>query len=271
MAASTLRILILGDVVAKPGRAAVRRWLPEIRKKKKVDFVIANVENLAHGKGITRKTLKELLDAGVDCCTSGNHILSKEGAELLNDSSLPVIRPANFPDGTPGKGDGIFDVGKTRVLVINLIGTTFFRDGATYANPFLTADAILAKHEHETLHAIIVDWHAEATSEKIALGWHLDGRVSVIVGTHTHVPTADLRILPAGTAFRSDTGMTGLRDEVLGSERGVILHNFLHPNDTHAQQWTDSGPVQFHAVLVDVDRSTRRALRVETIDHESDG
>lgn len=268
MAIKPFRILFFGDVVARPGRAALAGILPVWKKKYKADAVIANVENLTHGKGITKKALDEILAAGVDYCTSGNHVLSKDGEKLLADPSTPVLRPANFPDGTPGRGDAVIQTGKFKLLVVSLIGTTFFRDGATYANPFPTADAILQKHEDESLHAVLVDWHAEATSEKVALGWHLDGRVSAVLGTHTHVPTADLRILPEGTAYRSDVGMTGLRDGILGVDRDIILHNFLHPEDRKSHQWSDHGTVQIHAVLLEVDPKTRKTTRVQALDHE---
>lgn len=265
-----MRILIFGDVVGKPGRNAIREVLPSLRKEHTVDAVIANVENLAHGKGITRKTLDELFAAGVDLCTSGNHILEKEGPELLQDPALPVLRPANFPIAAPGRGHHVFAVGNFRVLAINLIGTVFFRDAEQYSNPFRTVDEILAQYVSVPFDASIVDWHAEATSEKVALGWHLDGRVSGVFGTHTHVPTDDARILPAGTAYRTDLGMTGLRDAVLGVDRDVIIHNFLAPEERTAHQWSEHGRAQLHALLVDINPATRLATHVEKIDREID-
>lgn len=268
MASKPLRILFFGDVVARPGRAALASILPVWKKKYKTDVVVANVENLTHGKGITKKALDEILTAGVDFCTSGNHVLAKDGEKLLAGPSVPVLRPANFPDGTPGRGEAVIKIGKFKLLVVSLIGTTFFRDGAAYANPFATVDAVLKRHAKEMLHAILVDWHAEATSEKVALGWHLDGRVSAVLGTHTHVSTDDLRILPEGTAYRTDVGMTGLRDSVLGVDRDIILHNFLHPEDRKPHQWSDHGTVQVHAVLLDVDPKTRKAVHVRVLDHE---
>lgn len=265
---SSIRVLLFGDVVGKPGRAILAKWVPKLRQEHRVDLVIANVENLAHGKGITTKTLGELLRTGVDFCTSGNHVLNKEGATMLADPSVPVIRPANFPDGTPGRGYASVPVGSRTLLVINLIGTTFFRDGTKYANPFQMTDAILETPEAQNADGIIIDWHTEATSEKVALGWYLDGRVSAVFGTHTHVSTDDLRILPNGTAFRSDLGMNGLRDEILGAEKGIIIQNFVHPETSRAHVWTDNGPTQLHAVLVEIDPATKLAAHVERIDHE---
>jgi metallophosphoesterase (TIGR00282 family) len=264
------RILLIGDVVGKPGRDAVRRWLPDIREECGISYVVANVENLAHGKGITKKTLNDLLGSGVDYCTSGNHILNKEGEALLADASVPVLRPANMPEGTPGRGSATVNVGPYSLLLLNLIGTTFFVDGARYANPFLAADALCDGKAANAANGILIDWHAEATSEKVALGWYCDGRVSAVLGTHTHVATDDLRILPKGTAYRSDCGMTGLRDEILGADRGIIIENFLHPSESRAHTWADEGPVQFHAVAVDIDPKTKRASAVQKIDRESE-
>ncbi len=262
------RVLVFGDVVGKPGRRTLRELVPLWRKKHKVDFCIANVENIAHGSGITRKTLDEILAIGVDYCTSGNHVLKKNGAEMLADPSVPIIRPANFPDTAPGRGATLVPVGERSLLLINLIGTTFFKEGATYGNPFAAVDQILKQYAKEKPNGIIVDWHAEATSEKVAMGWHLDGRVSAVFGTHTHVPTSDLRILPQGTAFRTDLGMTGLRDQVLGVDREVVIHNFVQPDDHMRHQWPDDGPVQAHAVLLDIDPATGKAVAVQALDAE---
>ncbi len=266
---STIRILVFGDVVSKPGRRMLAEHLPAIREQQRVDLVLANVENLAHGKGITPKTLDDIKRAGVDVFTSGNHVLQKDGPALLADPALPLIRPANFPADAPGRGTITVTVGSFSVLIVNLIGTTFFRDAATYGNPFQTADAILESLEAERANAILVDWHADATSEKVALGWYLDGRVSAVFGTHTHVPSADLRILSGGTAYRTDIGMTGLRDEILGAEKGIIINNFVHPDTARPHIWTDDGPTQLHAVLVEVDPATKRAVDVVTIDREN--
>lgn len=263
-----MRVLLFGDVVAKPGRNILAALLPQLREDLDVDYVIANAENLAHGTGITRKTLDELFAAGVDFCTSGNHVLKKEGLELLADATLPVLRPANFPADAPGRGSAIVTIGEKRLLIINLIGTAFFRDAAQYSNPFTTVDAILQAHENEQLSGIIVDIHAETTSEKVAMGLYIDGRVSAVMGSHTHVPTDDARILPAGTAYRTDMGMTGLRDMAIGVDADIVIHNFLHPEDHKAHRWSDHGMAQLHGTLVDIDPATRRATRIEKIDRE---
>ncbi len=266
--AKLMRLLVFGDVVGQPGRRALKALLPGWRTQYQVDAVIANVENLAHGKGITKKTLDELLAAGVDFCTSGNHIMFKEGNELLANPAVPVLRPANFSPNEPGRGNAVFTVGEHKLLLINLIGTAFFRESKVYANPFTVIDEILADAANANVHGIVVDWHAEATSEKIALGLYLDGRVSAVFGTHTHVTTADLRMLPNGTAYRTDLGMTGLRDEVLGVDHDIIIKNILHPDDTTAHQWSERGPAQVHGVLLEIDPNTRRAVSVSSIDHD---
>lgn len=265
-----IRVLLFGDVVASPGREALRRWLPGLKKKHKADVVIANVENLAHGKGITEKTLDELKTSGVDFFTSGNHIYNKDGEAMLKDVSVPVIRPANFEASKPGDGFRVVKAGKYNILVINLIGTAFFRDAASYGNPFVKADEILETALNDSIHAVIVDFHAEATSEKIGMGLYLDGRVSVVFGTHTHVTTADARILNNGTAAITDIGMTGLRDEVLGVERSIILQNFLNPEQSVPHRWTDDGPIQMNALLVEIDPLTRKAVSVELIQQQTE-
>lgn len=263
-----MRVLFIGDIVASPGRDFVAAVLPALKKEKKIDCVIANVENLAHGKGITERTLGEVFRAGVDYCTSGNHVVHKEGRTLLADPVTKVVRPANFPDGEAGKGYTVVDTPAGKLLLINLIGQVFFKDGSTYKNPFHVADAIIKQHENTHLAGTIVDWHAEATSEKMAMGYYLDGRVSAVLGTHTHVTTNDLRILPGGTAYRTDCGMTGLRDDILGANREAVLHNFLHPDQSKAHWWGDEGAAQFHATLVDIDVATGKAIAVESIDRE---
>lgn len=266
-----MRLLIFGDIVGKPGRAAVKELLPELKKTYAPDLVIANVENLAHGKGMTEKTLRELHNAGVDWCMSGDHILEKESAPLLADPTNHVLRPANFPVNTPGRGVAIAETKAGNVLLINLIGQAFFKEGERYGNPFQAIERLL--NEHGTLRSkgtlmTIVDFHAEATSEKVAMGLFLDGRVSTVFGTHTHVSTADLRILPNGTAYRTDLGMTGLRDESLGVGKDIVIANFLHPETSRAFRWLDEGLRQLHATFVEIDGASGRAVRVEAIDKE---
>ncbi len=254
-----LNILIIGDVVGKLGRRTVASVLPGLRETKSVDLVIANGENAAGGRGMTPETVEELRSAGVDIITSGNHIWAKrEIYPVLDDESAPLIRPLNYPEGVPGRG--IHHNGN--VAVINLIGRTFMGDSVDC--PFRSVDAAL---EHLTdASVIIVDLHAEATSEKIAMGHYLDGRVSAVVGTHTHVPTADARVLPRGTAYVSDLGMVGATNSVLGMEYEPVLERFLTrlPN-----RWdpVKTGPATFNSVFATVDDSGR-ATTIERVDCE---
>lgn len=222
-----MNILFIGDIFGRPGRNTVKKLLPEYRKKYNIDFVVANAENMHHGKGVSEDQVKELLKEGVDFFTSGNHIWKEKNIiPRLDDPKLPLIRPANYPEGAPGRGYQVVDVaGKWKVLVINLMGRVFMQMNLDC--PFRTADKILKKYENEELDAIFVDFHAETTSEKAALGHYLDGRVTAVIGTHTHVPTFDARILPGGTAFQSDVGFTGPIDSVIGLEKHSIIKNFL--------------------------------------------
>lgn len=205
-----MRVLFIGDVVGGPGRRGLAAAMPGLREAHQPDLVIANGENSAGGMGITEKTAKAIFDAGADVITSGNHVYRHREAYRFLDESERVIRPANYPHANPGRGHVVVEAGGTRIGVINLSGAV----GLTVArSPFHEADAILERIEAD---AVLVDFHAEVTSEKVAMGWHLDGRVAAVLGTHTHVPTADARVLPGGTAYISDVGMTGSRTSVLG-------------------------------------------------------
>ena len=252
---------MIGDVIGRPGREALRRILPGLRQEREIDLVIANGENTAGGFGLTVDTASELLDLGVDVITSGNHIWDKkEFIPYLDDAQgegLPVLRPANYPD-SPGVGV----IRRKGAAVVNLMGRVFMTN---LDCPFRTADRILEelRYEEETP-IIIVDFHAEATSEKQAMGWYLDGRVSGVFGTHTHVGTVDARILPQGTAYLSDVGMTGPRDSVIGSDTEAVLYRFLTsmPNNLAVAK----GPCVFNSVLVEVDDISGRSLSVERVD-----
>src|SRR5204863_6709819 len=217
-----MRIIFVGDIVGRPGRAGLANVMPELRERHAPDLVIANGENTAGGLGITEKTATELFDMGVDVITTGNHVYRHKDAYEFLDSADRVIRPANYMAGNPGRGHTIVTVGDRRVAVINLSGTVQLRAARS---PFPEADAIV---DRVIRHAdvIVVDFHAEVTSEKVAMGWHLDGRVAAVLGTHTHVPTADARLLPGGTAFISDVGMTGSRAGVIGVRREQALESF---------------------------------------------
>src|SRR5512147_265537 len=208
-----MTFLIFGDVVGKIGREALKRALPRLKEEHKPDLTILNAENLAHGKGVTLPIIADLKAAGVDFFTSGNHIFSNQKGphDVWADPELKdlLIRPANFPEGTAGEGEKTLTLGEKRVLVVNLICQVFM--GEPYGNPFVAMEAILKRHEGEKFDAILVDLHGEATSERIAFGIRFDGRVSSVTGTHTHVPTADARILAGGAAYLTDIGMTGAR------------------------------------------------------------
>jgi 2',3'-cyclic-nucleotide 2'-phosphodiesterase len=217
-----VRILFIGDIVGRPGRAGLASVMPELRHRHAPDLVIANGENTAGGLGITEKTAGELFDAGVDVITTGNHVYRHRDAYDFLDRTDRVIRPANYMAGNPGRGYAIVTASERRVAVANLSGTVELRAARS---PFPEADTLVDRLARES-DAIVVDFHAEVTSEKIAMGWHLDGRVAAVLGTHTHVPTADARVLPGGTAFITDVGMTGSRAGVIGVRREQALEAF---------------------------------------------
>ena len=258
-----MRILFVGDIVGKPGRRILAQALPSLRREHAVDFVIANGENSAGGFGITHETFEEILAAGVQVVTGGNHTWQAREVLTLLDSDLRLLRPANYPPGTPGRGAGVFRLSPARdasaVAVLNLQGRIFMDP---LDSPFRVGWEQAERLRQETP-VIVVDMHAEATSEKIALGWYLDGRVSTVVGTHTHVQTADERILPGGTAFISDVGMTGPRDSIIGMAREEVLQRFL--TLLPARFDVAKGPAQLNAVLLDIDGETGRARSVERI------
>ncbi len=252
-----MRILMVGDVIGKPGRRAVKTLIPALRQEHGIDLVIANGENTAGGFGLTWDTACELLENGVDVLTSGNHIWDQKEIIPYLEEGLPLVRPANYPDA-PGRGTLVHD----NVMVVNLIGRVFM---PPLDCPFRTADRILQKTEGSELPpVIIVDFHAEATSEKQAMGWYLDGRVSAVVGTHTHVGTVDSRILPKGTAYITDVGMTGPMDSVIGSDTVAVMERFLTGLPQRLQ--VASGPVVMNSVLLDVDPENGHALAIERLD-----
>jgi metallophosphoesterase (TIGR00282 family) len=216
-----MRVLFIGDVVGKPGRRGLRAAMPALREQHSPDLVIVNGENSAGGMGITEKTARDLFETGAGVITSGNHVYRHRDAYPFLDREERVVRPANYPHSNPGRGHTVVEAGGMRVAVINLSGEV----GLTVArSPFHEVDAILERVQAD---AVIVDFHAEVSSEKVAMGWHLDGRVAAVFGTHTHVPTADGRVLPGGTAFIADVGMTGSRTSVLGVKPEQILERFL--------------------------------------------
>jgi metallophosphoesterase (TIGR00282 family) len=217
-----VNVLFIGDSCGRPGRDGLARAMPELRERHAPDLVIANGENSAGGLGITEKTARKIFDAGVDVITTGNHVYRHRDVYEYLDSSERVIRPSNYRTSNPGRGHTIVEVAGRRVCVINLSGTVYL-DAAR--SPFDEADALLDRLSGQA-DVFVVDFHAEVTSEKVALGWHLDGRVAAVWGTHTHVPTADARVLPAGTAHISDVGMTGARDGVIGAKKEQVVEAF---------------------------------------------
>lgn len=253
-----MKILFIGDIVAKGGRDAVEKVLPTIKTDDNIGLVIANAENLAHGRGFTEEYLREMQTAGVDYFTGGDHLFWQKGTEDVIDS-LPIIRPANYPENTAGKGYAIIDTGSNgKVLLINLMGRTFLNERLD--DPFTCADRILEETKGEKFAAIIVDFHAEATSEKTAMGFYLDGRVTAVVGTHTHVPTCDAMNLPKGTMFVADIGMSGIVDSVLGVKKEIILKQYLTGMNQRFE-WEDTGRKAFRSVLIDTD--TKQISRVD--------
>jgi metallophosphoesterase (TIGR00282 family) len=254
-------ILAIGDVIGKPGRRTVRKLLPGLRQQHQLDLVVANAENAAGGLGLTLSTAKELLDAGVDILTSGNHIWDQKEIIPYLDGNLPILRPLNYPPGVPGKGCFIRD----KIAVVNLIGRTFMNN---YDCPFRAMDALLAGFKNN-YPVIIVDFHAEATSEKVAMGRYLDGRASAVVGTHTHVGTIDARIFPKGTAHITDIGMTGPVDSIIGDDVQSVLNRFLTIMP-HRLSVSSSNKSAFNSVLINVDDKSGQALSIERIDREVD-
>ncbi len=250
-----MRILMIGDVVGRPGRKAVEHFLPGLRREYNLDLVIANGENSAGGIGITPDTAKELCNCGVDVITTGNHVWAKKEIADHLDGELPIIRPLNFPPGLPGRGF----LEMKGVLVVNIIGRVFI---GPYDCPFRAMDCLLGEVKSSSK-VIIVDFHAEATSEKVAMGKYLDGRVSAILGTHTHVPTADCYIMPKGTAYITDVGMTGAHDSVLGRGVESVLKSFRTQMPYPFEIAT--GDVRMNGVLVTVDGNTGKAERIERI------
>ena len=249
-----MKVLVIGDVIGRPGRQALQMLLPGLRKELNVDMVIANAENTAGGIGVTPDTARELLGAGVDVLTSGNHIWAHKDI-IPEIDNLPLVRPLNYPPGVPGRGYII----ERGVMVVNLMGRVFI---GNFDCPFRAMDALLASIE-PLPKIIIVDFHAEATAEKIALGRYLDGRVSAVLGTHTHVGTIDHQIFPRGTAFVSDIGMTGPVESVIGDEIDAVLRRVITMMPGRLSP--AGGPVQFTGMLVDIDEESGKAVAIERI------
>ena len=253
-----MKILAIGDVIGKPGRRAVQQFLPGLINEFDINFVVANGENSAHGIGITLNTARELHESGIDALTTGNHVWAQREMIQSLDSDPRIIRPLNFPPAAPGRGFAIFG----DVMVVNLIGRVFV---GQYDCPFRTMDSLLSTVT-PLPGIIIVDFHAEATSEKVALGRYLDGRVSAVVGTHTHIGTTDARVLPGGTAYVTDIGMVGPVDSIIGDDVDNVLNSFL--SGLPHRLSVGKGRVAFDAMLLDIDNETGKARTIQRIRRE---
>jgi metallophosphoesterase (TIGR00282 family) len=260
-----LKILFIGDIVGSPGRKIVHDRLADILSQRAIEFCIINCENAASGFGVTPKIAEELFEAGADVLTSGNHIWKRKEIIDYFLTEPRLLRPANFPNGSPGAG--LF-IGRAKsgmgCAVLNLQGRTYM---SPIDDPFRTAKAELSRIPRD-VKIIVVDMHAEATSEKVAMGWYLDGKVSAVLGTHTHIATADERVLPSGTAYITDVGMTGPHDSVIGMEKEGIIRHFL---DAMPSRFiVADGDTQMNSVLLDVDESTGRARSIERLNFRLD-
>ncbi len=255
-----MNLLFIGDIVGRPGREALRSCLESLVARHRVDFTIANIENAAGGMGVTQPVAEEILAAGVDVLTTGNHVWRHRGAVGYIDAEPRLLRPANYPPGAPGRGAAVFMTAHSGpVGVLNLLGRTFMHP---LDCPFRAADREIEQLRGKTP-VIVVDMHAEATSEKLAMGWRLDGRVSAVLGTHTHVQTADERILPRGTAYITDVGMTGPRDSILGVKAEPVIEHFLSGMPTHFE--VAGGPTVLNGVVVSIDTETGLARSLERV------
>lgn len=254
-----MKVLMIGDVVAKPGRVAVLERIQDVREQHHIDLAIMNAENLAGGFSVTPQLCEELFANGIDVMTSGNHIFDKKEAIDYIRKQPRLIRPANYPPNTPGSGFWSGEVNGTRVAVINVMGRVFMPPSD---DPFRIVDEILQALPGGPM-VRLVDVHAEATSEKVAMGWHLDGRVSAVVGTHTHVQTADERILPQGTAYLTDLGMTGSYAGVIGMNKSDVIARFTSVTARRAEH--SSGSMRICGAVIDVDEVTGHALSIERL------
>ncbi len=257
-----MRILFVGDVVAPQGCEHLRKVLPAFKKSQSVDFTVVNGENSAQGNGILPGSCNHILDSGADLITTGNHALKRvEAEQYFENENIPLIRPANFHRTAPGKGYYVLEKKGMRLGVINLMGRIYMD---TCENPFDEADRLLSEMEKQGIKNILVDFHAEATSEKRVMGFYLDGKVSAVLGTHTHTQTADSQILPGGTAYVTDTGMTGVVNSVLGVEISCASRKVITGLPVHFKN--PEGECMMNAVLVETDNKTGRAISIESFD-----
>jgi len=255
-----MKILFIGDVVGSPGREMVKEYLPKLKEKYRPHLTIINGENAASGKGITEKIYKQFMEWGAQVITMGNHTWDKKEIFEFIDDAKYMIRPANFPKGTPGKGIIYMNINGVEVAIINLQGRTFL---PAIDDPFLKVDELIEEAKKRT-NIIFIDFHAEATSEKQAIGWYVNGSASAVVGTHTHTQTADERILPQGTAYITDVGMTGPYDGILGVDRDAVIKRFLTSLPVRFEV-TKNGRTQLGAVVITIDNHSGKATNIERI------
>jgi metallophosphoesterase (TIGR00282 family) len=269
------KILFIGDIVGRGGRRALREVLPQWKQKYKPDVTIVNVENIAHGKGVTVNTLVNIDDLGIDAYTTGNHAFDKkELSSAAFEKYENLIRPANYESlgeeksAVPGHGYYRFSKNGQHYLILNFNGTVFFEKQfpGEISNPFIAVDSLLTEQKQNG-DIIIVDLHAEATSEKVSFGYHCDGRVTAVLGTHTHIPTADARVLPGGTAYITDVGMTGARDSVLGVKKENALVKFLDPNQRFKYDIDEEGLMMINGVIIEADE-TGKAIEIQKLYQE---
>lgn len=251
-----MKVLFIGDIVGSPGRKAVKEYITELRRELSFDYCVANAENAAGGSGITYVVAQELYKMGIDALTMGNHTWSKREISSFIDSDPKLVRPANYPSEVPGHGSAIIN---GKLGIVNLIGRVYM-DNADC--PFKALDREL-EHIKSKVRVCIVDMHAEATSEKCAIAWHADGRVSAVLGTHTHVQTADERIFPCGTAFISDVGMTGPSEGIIGVDKDIVLEKFRHCMPVRFE--LAKGSVQFNAVILEIDDATGKTISIKRL------
>ena len=259
-----IKILFIGDICGKPGRKAVKEFVPALRKKHDIDIVATNIENLAHGRGATVETVHEIMSYGVDFMTSGNHIWRNEDFHELLNAEFPIIRPINYPEDLPGKGFGEVDLGaKGKVLFLSAMGVAFFYQERTLSEPFRAIDKFLSEINLDDYSGFFIDFHAESTAEKLSAGLYLDGIASAVVGTHTHIPTADERVLPGGTAYINDVGMAGPLDSVLWVKKNIIFRQNKYPYSPR-YEIQEEGAIRFDSVLVEIGDG-RKAVNITRI------
>ncbi|KKP98541.1 MAG: Metallophosphoesterase, MG_246/BB_0505 family [Parcubacteria group bacterium GW2011_GWD2_38_12] len=258
-----IKIIFFGDIFGKPGRNAIKKILPELKEKYRPDLIIANAENLSHGSGVTVSTIAEMREAGIDVFTSGNHVFNKqeEAQKILNEPDSPLLRPANYPSEDPGKGAKLIRIKDVNILVFNLLGRVFMKEDVE--DPFTTAQNIIDYHKKD-VNIFILDFHAEATSEKVALMYYLDGKISALIGTHTHIPTADNKITKKGTAYITDIGMVGPTDSVIGLKKEPVIEQYL-TQIKQKMEVPENGDLEINAIYLEIDENTGKALKLEKI------